>query len=98
MKTKPYFTIPVTARSPEELEMRIKDNESRGFELVKTGRKDNIVDVWRDGGYRNAAGAVYRHGGLDVHTSYTAVMKRDNAKFLEEKKRREEENERSKIR
>ncbi|WP_438312264.1 hypothetical protein [Sporosarcina sp. FA9] len=82
-----YFTIPVNAQSADELAQRITDNESRGFELVKTFTHETEGNVWKNSGYRSGGQAVLKYGGNESRTSYSAVMRRDNSEYLEDKRR-----------
>lgn len=81
-----YFTIPISARSEEELMKRIADSESLGFELVKKYTKESEGTSWRNEGYRSGGQAVLRYGGNSSHTSYCAVMRRSNEEYLRQKK------------
>lgn len=73
-----YFTIPITARSDDERRDRIKDNELRGFELVKTFENTSEGNSWGNSGYRDEGGVRLKHTGSSSHTSYCAVMRREN--------------------
>ena len=81
-----YFTIPISARSKEELAARIADSESIGFELVKKYTKESEGTTWVNEGYRSGGEAVFRHGGNSSHTSYCAVMRRSNEEYEKQKK------------
>lgn len=82
-----YFTIPISAKSEEELNKRIADNEKKGFELIKTYTREVEGNDWRNDGYRIGGEAVLRFAGNHSYRSYCAVMRRDNRKYLEEKRR-----------
>lgn len=77
-----YFTIPISARSEEELAARIADSESLGFELVKKYTKESGGTSWRNEGLRSGGQAVLRHDGSSSHMSYCAVMRRSNEEYL----------------
>lgn len=70
MKTKSrpkYFTIEINAGTEKELNMRIADNESRGFKIVKVGQTEKHEHVYRSGEYR----------GINTHNRFRAVMRRE---------------------
>lgn len=75
-----YFTIPITARSVEERQKRIADNELRGFELVKMFENLTEVNGWRNKGFQDEGGVRLQYDGTDSHTSYCAIMRRENTK------------------
>lgn len=82
-----YFTIELKAKSEQELQKRIVDNEKKGFELVKTHTKTTEGNVWQDKGRGNGLyGRVgYEFRGTDSYTSYLAIMRRDNTEYLKSK-------------
>lgn len=45
-----YFTIKINAKSPEELDKRIADNISRGFEVVRLYEDEKESQDWIDSG------------------------------------------------
>lgn len=75
-----YFTIKINAKSPEELDRRIADNISRGFELVRLYEDEKEGHDWKDSGYRDRDGAKYRYNGCHVFRHYGAIMRRANTK------------------
>lgn len=77
-----YFTIPISAKSEEELAERIADNEKKGFELVKTYTREGGGNNWKNNGYRQGGQAVLSFAGSDSHRSYHAVMRRSNEEYL----------------
>lgn len=71
MKTKPktkYFKITVNASCKRELDMRIAENESRGFELVGIHEVEKAEHVYQRDEYR----------GMNVQKGYRAVMQRED--------------------
>lgn len=68
--------IPITAKSEEELNMRIADNEARGWSLVKKGTDTQYKRDWQ---YSESKRQHAFHGE-NSHTKYTAVMRKEEAK------------------
>ncbi len=82
-----YFTIELKAKSEEELEKRIADNEKDGFEVVKIGTKTTSGNAWYDKGLGNGlyGKGEYVFQGTSSHTSHIAIMRRDNTEYLKNK-------------
>lgn len=68
------FYIPIKARSKEELDKRIADNEKRGFRLHKID--EPRINTYRDVDYRVDGGGYTQYGKINKshHTSFSAVM------------------------
>lgn len=79
---KEFFEIKIQAKSEVERAARVKDSEARGFEVVRYFEYEKEGNTWFDGGYRNRAGAKYRHLGSDSRKFYGAVMRRPNDDFI----------------
>jgi len=80
-----YFTIPINAGSEEERASRIAENESRGFELVKTFEREKEHKSWGNHGYRVGNEAVFKYAGSDLSKQYCAIMRRCNIQYLKQK-------------
>ncbi len=71
------FYIPVKARSKQELDMRIADNEKRGFKLYKID--EPRINTYRDVDFYVDGGGYTQYGAINKthHTSFSAVMVRE---------------------
>lgn len=70
------FYIPVKARSKEELQKRIADNEKRGFAIHKVDEPQ--TSTYRDVDYYVDGGGYTQYGKINKshHVSFSAVMVR----------------------
>ena len=75
MKTKPFQFL-VRTRSPEELAMRVADNESRGYEVVRyfEVEKESIGRV--ESNYVDAEGITRRQNASSFYKTFGAVMRK----------------------
>lgn len=83
-----YFTVPITARTAAERDRRVSENESRGFELVRTFEKEKTNKSWEGNSNRIGNESLFRFKGDSTSVLYCAVMRRDNTSYLEEKARK----------
>lgn len=68
--------IPITAKSEEELNKRIADNEARGWSLVKKGTDTQHKRDWQ----YSESDRHYNFHGVNSYTKFTAVMRKEEAK------------------
>lgn len=78
MTNQKYFQFTMQATTPEELQKRIADNESRGFEVVRYYERDK---EWRQRGTSNfvdASGITRRNVVSSGYKIYGVVMRGAN--------------------